>query len=76
MRWLNFHCALYGHDDRVRRAPGRIFLECADCGRATFGWELAAAQPAPQSRRPRSLEPAANLAAAAALDPTLGGAST
>ena len=36
-------CLLMGHDDIVRRAPDRIFLECFDCGRSTAGWSLGPA---------------------------------
>jgi hypothetical protein len=37
-----------GHDDRLRRADGRIYLECDECGRVTHGWDLSA----PALRRP------------------------
>lgn len=40
MRLLRFDCVLRGHDDRVMRVPGRLFLECAECGRTTAGWNL------------------------------------
>lgn len=40
MRWLNARCLMLGHDDRVRRVPGRIYLECDECGRKTPGWDL------------------------------------
>ncbi len=35
-------CVVMGHDDQVRRAPGRLYLQCADCGRTTPGWDLRA----------------------------------
>jgi hypothetical protein len=38
-RWT-FDCVIWGHDDRVVGVPGRVFLECAECGRATAGWDL------------------------------------
>jgi hypothetical protein len=40
MRWLNFKCLMLGHEDRIRRDPGRIYLECAECGRQTKGWNV------------------------------------
>ena len=40
MRRWTFDCVIWGHDDRVVRVPGRVFLECAECGRATAGWDL------------------------------------
>jgi hypothetical protein len=39
MYW-SLHCAIWGHDDRMRRAPDRLFLECVECGRATAGWTI------------------------------------
>lgn len=33
-------CLLAGHNDLVLRAPGRIRLQCQDCGRQTPGWIL------------------------------------
>jgi hypothetical protein len=38
--WSRFKCLIVGHDDFVRRAPNRMYLECAECGRATKGWDL------------------------------------
>lgn len=35
--WL---CGLAGHDDLQRAAPGRLYLECASCGRETPGIEV------------------------------------
>ncbi len=40
MRWVSVRCVMWGHDDRIRRAAGRRYLECADCGRETAGWNL------------------------------------
>lgn len=49
-RWV-VDCAIWGHDDRVVRVPDRVFLECAECGRATAGWDLTRDHPThPQSR--------------------------
>ena len=33
-------CGLGGHDDYVRTAGHRMFLECVRCGRATRGWRI------------------------------------
>jgi hypothetical protein len=33
-------CVIFGHDDLVRRAAGRMYLECAQCGRMTRGWTM------------------------------------
>lgn len=40
-RRLSFGCLMRGHDDRIQRASGRIFLKCAECGRETQGWTLS-----------------------------------
>lgn len=40
MRWFNFSCLMLGHDDRIRRVQGRMYMECAECGRETKGWLL------------------------------------
>jgi hypothetical protein len=37
-RVLSFRCWFFGHDDWVRRASGRLYLECFECGRETSGW--------------------------------------
>jgi hypothetical protein len=37
---LHFKCLVWGHDDHIRRAPGRMYLECWECGRETAGWHL------------------------------------
>jgi len=33
-------CLFLGHEDLVRHAAGRLFLECAECGRETSGWDI------------------------------------
>lgn len=45
-RGLSLKCLLLGHEDWVRRAPGRIYLECFDCGRETPGWTTLHTPPA------------------------------
>lgn len=42
---LSLRCWIFGHDDHMRRAPGRLYLECLDCGRETPGWTTARNQP-------------------------------
>jgi hypothetical protein len=42
---LSFRCWIFGHEDWVRRAPGRLYLECLDCGRETAGWTTARTEP-------------------------------
>ena len=37
-RGLSLRCWIFGHEDWVRRVPGRLYLECLDCGRETPGW--------------------------------------
>jgi hypothetical protein len=37
-RGLSLRCWIFGHEDWVRRVPGRLYLECVDCGRETQGW--------------------------------------
>lgn len=44
-RGLSLRCWFFGHEDWVRRAPGRLYLECLDCGRETPGWTTARKQP-------------------------------
>jgi hypothetical protein len=34
----SLRCWILGHDDWVRREPGRLYLECLDCGPETPGW--------------------------------------
>ena len=36
-RGLSLKCWIFGHEDWVRRVPGRLYLECLDCGRETPG---------------------------------------
>ena len=38
---FGLRCLVFGHDDRIRRVPGRMYLECAECGRATDGWDIS-----------------------------------
>ena len=53
--WLAFiECLVRGHDDWVRRSPGRLFLRCERCGRETPGWTIVSAPPKPPARRPPS----------------------
>jgi hypothetical protein len=33
-------CGLSGHAFLRHTEPGRIFLQCADCGRETPGWRI------------------------------------
>ena len=40
-RGLSVRCWIFGHDDWLRRASGRVYLECLDCGRQTPGWTTA-----------------------------------
>jgi len=41
-KWLVFiECLVLGHDDSMRRSPGRLFLQCERCGRETPGWTIA-----------------------------------
>jgi hypothetical protein len=35
-------CAMAGHDYLLRFTSGRIFLQCADCGRESPGWQIDA----------------------------------
>jgi hypothetical protein len=50
MRLLNLTCLMLGHDDRIRRADGRMYLECAKCDRETSGWSMATDAERPESR--------------------------
>jgi hypothetical protein len=45
-RGLSLRCWIFGHEDWVRRAPGRLYLECLDCGRETAGWTTSRNEPA------------------------------
>ena len=59
MRRFTVRCLMMGHDDWVRRVPGRMYLECAECGRETRGWNLSdrAAKPVAQPVSPRVSPP-------------------
>ncbi len=48
-------CLMMGHDDRVRWVRGRMYLECAECGRETRGWNLSdrSGKPVAQPVSPR-----------------------
>lgn len=35
---LSLKCWFLGHEDWIRRAPERLYLECFECGRETHGW--------------------------------------
>jgi len=37
-RGVSLKCWILGHEDWVRRVPGRVYLECSNCGRETPGW--------------------------------------
>ena len=37
-RSLSLKCWFLGHEDRIRRTPDRLYLECFECGRETQGW--------------------------------------
>ena len=43
-RGLSLRCWIFGHEDWVRRVPGRLYLECLDCGRQTPGWTTCRTQ--------------------------------
>jgi hypothetical protein len=43
-RGLSLRCWFFGHEDWVRRVPGRLYLECLDCGRETPGWATSRKQ--------------------------------
>ena len=40
MLGFSLKCAMVGHEDRVHHDGGRLYLECAECGRETRGWQL------------------------------------
>jgi hypothetical protein len=44
-RGLSVRCWIFGHEDWVRRVPGRLYLECLDCGRETAGWTTSRNHP-------------------------------
>ena len=37
---VSFRCWLLGHEDFLRCAHDRVYLECIECGRETKGWCL------------------------------------
>ena len=43
---VKFRCVVLGHENRMRRSAGRVYLECGECGRQTEGWQLGKEQPA------------------------------
>ena len=47
---VSVRCLLWGHEDLVRHTADRMFLECAECGRETSGWEVCAVGTARPSR--------------------------
>ena len=46
---LALKCRIFGHDDWMRRAPGRLYLKCLECGRETPGWTIGGGTPARQT---------------------------
>lgn len=38
---VSFRCWLLGHEDFVRWAHDRLYLECIECGRETKGWRIS-----------------------------------
>ena len=38
---VSLRCLVIGHDDRMARSAGRLWLQCDHCGRETAGWQLA-----------------------------------
>jgi hypothetical protein len=50
-RWPSLKCCFMGHEDWIRRAPDRLYLECFECGRETQGWATGTSQSA-RSRYP------------------------
>jgi hypothetical protein len=38
--WIE--CLVAGHDESIRRSPGRVYLCCNRCGRETAGWSVMA----------------------------------
>jgi hypothetical protein len=53
-RGLSFRCWIFGHEDWVRRVPGRLYLECLDCGRETPGWTTSRHQSGDAVTSPRA----------------------
>lgn len=50
---LPLRCWLSGHEDFVRTAAGRLYLECMECGRQTKGWRTGNSR---EAREGRSIE--------------------
>jgi hypothetical protein len=38
---MGLRCLMLGHEDRIHRIAGRMYLECIECGRATPGWDIS-----------------------------------
>ena len=45
LRRLSLKCWFIGHDDWIRRTPGRLHLECFECGDETQGWATGKGRP-------------------------------
>ena len=50
---LSLRCWLSRHEDFVRSAAGRLYLECMECGRQTKGWRTGKSR---EAREGRSIE--------------------
>jgi len=50
LRRLSLKCWFMGHDDWIRRAPDRLYLECFECGRETQGWSTGKSHPTERDR--------------------------
>src|SRR6478672_3087210 len=74
LRRLSLRCWFMGHDDWIRRTPGRLFLECFECGRETQGW--ATGKSHPTDRADGGIEKARLITRKGGSAPALGGAST
>lgn len=46
---LSLKCWVLGREDWIRRGPGRLYLECVECGRETRGWTPATSRASPRS---------------------------
>jgi hypothetical protein len=49
MRAFCLKCMVHGHEDRMHHDGGRLYLECAECGRETPGWEVESPHAQPQA---------------------------
>lgn len=47
---VSIRCLILGHDDRIARAPERLWLRCDHCRRETPGWTITR-KCAPRVRR-------------------------